>query len=341
MSERGILSKFWVFTLNNPGSNDVPKTWDGVEWATWQREKGESGTEHLQGYVIMDRRVRLPAMKKLSQTAHWEPRRGTHDQAKAYASKEDTRVAGPWVEPEGAEPNVGQGKRNDLLELKRKLDQGAKEAEIAEELFPVWVKYYKVCSRYRMLKGVQRTWATETLVLWGPPGSGKSSKALELGGPEAYWLPKPAGQSAWFDGYEGQEVVVIDEFYGWIARDLMCRLCDRYPLNVETKGGVQPFLAKKIIITSNEHPVNWWKKIGLGAMARRLSAPMGRIEFVPMPEVAAPALLSGSPPLAVSQQGTPLQEGDGYIDADVMIGDMVPEPGIVEIQPGIWQWVDN
>ena len=63
-----------------------------------------------------------------------------------------------------------------------------------------------------------------TQVIWGAPGIGKTSKARDLAGPEAFWLSRPAGQTAWWDGYVGQEVVVIDEFYGWLSLDFMCRL---------------------------------------------------------------------------------------------------------------------
>jgi len=175
----------------------------------------------------------------------------------------------------------GQGKRNDLLLLKRKIDSGESELAIAdsEETFPVWAKYFKVVARYRMLKSMnERKWHTFCHVFWGPPGAGKSRRALEEAGPGAYWLPRPEGQNTvWWDGYEGQEVVVIDEFYGWIMRDKMQRLCDRYPLLVQTKGGTTPFLAKKIIITSNEHPSTWWPKVGLGAMQRRLEGECGRV----------------------------------------------------------------
>jgi len=293
---RGRQSKFWVFTLNNPESDEVPKEFLDTQYCVWQRE--EVGTPHLQGYVIFNTQKRLAWIKShCHPMAHWEPRAGTHDQAKQYCTKEDSRKAGPWET--GEEPVAEQGKRNDLLSLKRRMDEGATEAAIckSDDTFAVWAKYGKCISRYKALSGQQRTWPTTTVVYYGPPGTGKSSRALAEGGPDAFWLSKPAGQTAWWDGYYGQEVVVIDEFYGWIARDLMCRLCDRYPTQVETKGGSQPFLAKKIIITSNEHPRTWWSKIGLGPMERRLTGALGTVIYMaepahgPFPPIIDPALL--------------------------------------------------
>lgn len=279
MTQKGQpRSKYWIFTINNPADNMLPGTWPALEYCIWQREKGEAGTEHLQGYVCFTGVKRMTWLKsKCEARAHWEMRRGTHEQARDYAKKDDTRVAGPWSV--GQEPEIEQGKRNDLISLKRRLDEGATERELAEseDTFGAWAKYNKIIPKYRMLVGKQRSWPTETIVYWGEPGIGKSSRAFHEGGADAFWLSKPAGNTAWWDGYIGQETVVIDEFYGWISRDLMCRICDRYPLNVETKGGSQPFLAKKIIITSNSHPTEWWPKVGLGPMLRRLTAPLGHV----------------------------------------------------------------
>lgn len=291
MSQRASYSFYWVFTLNNPGPSHLQDVqgWPDIKYCVYQVEQGEQGTEHLQGYAIFANKKRLAWLKAhCNAEAHWELRRGSHEQAKAYSTKESTRKSGPYevgVEPEGM---GGQGKRNDLLALKRALDDGQSEKEIAEsdELFAVWAKYGKVIPRYKQLKAEhQRNWQTEVVVLWGPPGSGKSSRAHAEAGPGAFWLSKPSAPGAplYWDGYDGQEHVVIDEFYGWVSRDLMQRLVDRYPLLVQQRGSAAPFVARKIWITSNTPPEQWWPKVGLGAMQRRFAPPIGVVEFVDFP----------------------------------------------------------
>jgi len=290
-------SKYWVFTINNPVDDQAPAKWADIEYAIWQKEKGANGTEHLQGYCVFMQKKRLSWLKKnATPGAHWEGRLGTHEQAKEYSRKQDTRIAGPW-ETGQEDPKLGsQGKRNDLMALKRKLDSGKTEAEIAqdEESFPTWAKFHKIIPRYRILTGKQRDWPVFTQVIWGAPGLGKTRKARDLAGCDAFWLSRPAGQTVWFDGYIGQETIVIDEFYGWISFDLLCRLLDRYPLNVETKGGSTPMTARKVIITSNVAPLAWYPNISqerIGALWRRLEMPLGTVEHMLIPYVppVAPA----------------------------------------------------
>jgi len=295
MSSTVAQSQYWMCTINNPTSDDIPACWEGVTYAVWQAEKGAEGTEHLQVYVIFDKKKRMTALKKINARAHWDPRYGTHQQAKEYCTKEDTRMRGPWEV--GEEPaDKEQGKRNDLLSLKRKLDEGKTESEIASdpETFPVWARYHKVVARYRMLTGKQRDWPTFTQVIWGRPGLGKTRLARDMAGPAAYWLPRPAGQTAWFDGYIGQDIIVIDEFYGWLSLDLLCRVLDRYPMQVETKGGAFPLTVKKVIITSNVPPAQWYKlpPERTAALFRRLEMPLGTIQHMLVPYTgpdAAPA----------------------------------------------------
>lgn len=234
----------------------------------------DTGRPHLQGYAIFHKKMRyVQAARLLPGNGHCENRKGTHEEMLEYVTKDSTRKEGGQRIVAGVEPRPGT--RSDLVSIKARLDQGAKEAEIADEFFGQWVRYHKAFVRYRGIKLPNRNFPTFTQVYWGPPGTGKTRAAFDEAGPDAYWLPKPNGSRVFWDGYEGEEHVVIDEFFGWMPRDLMCRICDRYPFRVETKGGSVPFVAKKIWITSNSPPCEWWTRIGLGPMVRRLTQPLG------------------------------------------------------------------
>lgn len=298
-------SKNWVFTLNNPTAEEETgiRTWvpsAQAKYIVYQHEVGENGTPHIQGYVQLINKKRLNGMKGLQPRAHWEKRRGTHEEAEAYCTKADSRAQADAEPYRDGVPTRGAGQRNDLLALKEAVDGGASEVQLWDEHFGTMVRHDRAIKRYTVIKRQNaRTWHTNTTVYWGPSGTGKSRRALHDGGTDAFWLPKPTGQTLWFDGYDGHKTVVIDEFYGWIARDQLQRMCDRYPLLVQTKGGTVPFVAEKIIITSNQHPRDWWR-IGLGAMERRLAGDLGEIvemndNWIPPEDIAAAAEAAGNP----------------------------------------------
>ena len=104
----------WVFTLNNPvlPEDDPSNFLSTAMYCVWQLEKGESGTIHIQGYCIFRTLKSLSSLRTLQSRAHWEIRRGTHAEAKAYCTKEDSRhlvdgsaVAGEFgYEPRGSGP---------------------------------------------------------------------------------------------------------------------------------------------------------------------------------------------------------------------------------------------
>lgn len=272
-----MSTRAWIFTLNNPGLGFDPHQ-PGVQFAAYQTEIApNTGTEHIQGYVYLEAKQRMSWLKNnISDRAHWEPRKGTHEQALAYSTKEDTRK--PGTEPTLVGNPPSQGKRNDLIALQEDLDSpDITLSEVATNHFSNFIRYHKGIEKYRALKASKRSWLTYTTVYYGDSGTGKSYRAAFEAGPDAYYLPAPNSSSGavWWDGYTGQENVVIDEFYGWIAHSFMLRICDRLPLTVQTKGGNVPFLAKRLWITSNKHPLEWWPRTGLGAMERRLSGDMG------------------------------------------------------------------
>lgn len=265
----------WVFTLNNPRfPEEEPRAWlTDCQYCIWQLERGENGTEHIQGYCIFTNKQSLAAMKRRNGRAHWERRRGNHAEAKAYCSKEESRVRSG--EEWGDEPR-GQGHRSDLDQVREKISSGVSAKDIADEHFGSWCRYHKAFELYRSLLIPDRDFHTQAIVYWGEPGVGKTRLVGDtVDSSDVYWLAKPNGQRCFWDGYIGQKDVVIDEFFGWLPRDFVCRMLDRRPFRVETKGGSVNFAARRVFITSNSSPNSWWPQVGLGPVRRRLLEPLG------------------------------------------------------------------
>lgn len=259
-----MQSTNWIFTLNNPTSDDLPRAWPDVRYCIYQVEVGDSGTRHLQGYVIINKKKTLGGMKRLDRNAHWEMRKGTHEQAKAYCSKETTRLAGPYEIGRDLE----QGRRMDLEGCARAIAEGATPQAVAEQSPAVYTRYSRGLTALALILAKPRKFKTKVTVIYGETGTGKSKWALE-NYPDAYWKPSC---SKWWDGYSDQETVVMDEFYGWLPYCEMLRLLDRYPTMVETKGGHANFVPKNIIILSNKAPEDWYEpsKCPYPALERRI-----------------------------------------------------------------------
>jgi hypothetical protein len=235
-----------------------------LRYVVWQFERSPiTGREHVQAYVETNVTVGLKGLKALigSDHVHVENRRGSKMQAVGYCKKEESRIDGPWEFGEKAQ----QGARNDLKKLQEDLDRGAPMLEISQNHFGLFLKHYKGIEAYRRLRLPQRNWVTELYIYWGTTGTGKSHTADRTArdGERIYRLRRPNQHrgTLWWDGYEGQEVVVIDEFSGWVPWDILLLMADRYPLTVDVKGGSVPFVARRIYITSNVHPRMWYPLI--------------------------------------------------------------------------------
>lgn len=167
MSSRGSKASGWCFTLNNPECNELPAYPASVSYAVWQREQGECGTPHLQGYVEFKSRQELSALRKWFQ-AHWSVRKGTNVQARDYCMKEDSRVEGPWEFGEFKPVSVGQ--RSDLDRVAEMIKEDGVSAAI--DAFPAeYIKFSKgFCALARHYKKrprdvdfVPRTWQKAVL----------------------------------------------------------------------------------------------------------------------------------------------------------------------------------
>jgi len=137
-----MQSRNWMFTINNPTQDDEPRNWAGVKYLVFQLERAPTtGTLHFQGYVIWERKKRKGGCIAINSRASWEPRYGSHDKAREYCMKLETRVSGPWEKGDPPAP----GKRNDLEALRQALVDGHNERHIAldEDLFGVYLRHFR------------------------------------------------------------------------------------------------------------------------------------------------------------------------------------------------------
>lgn len=175
--------------------------------------------------------------------------------------------------------------RTDIEGAVSMLRAGKRLAEILDEHPVVFVKYHRGLQMAASLLTASRdpNIAPTIQIYWGLSGTGKTRKAVSEN-PSAYILTKPNGNNTiWFDGYDGQDTVILDEFYGWIQYDLLLRMLDRYPLRVQTKGGTVEFAATKFVITSNKPWREWYPNITCHAALERRITEFGHVtHFVEM-----------------------------------------------------------
>jgi len=85
----------------------------------------------------------------------------------------------------------------------------------------------------------------------------------------------------WWDGYEQQEAIIIDDFDGkWPYRDLL-RLLDRYPYQGQFKGGYFKVNSPYIYITCEFAPSYFWQGNEYAQVFRRLK----EVKYVPPPGI--------------------------------------------------------
>lgn len=254
--------KNWCFTWNNPdlsGESLLELLTSKSSYCVFQKEQGDEGTIHYQGFVQFTSKQRLSSLKKILVSAHWERCKGSAEENREYCTKLSSRVDGPW----SSGRITVKGQRRDIEEFRDAVLEGSSDFSLVMS-FPSQVAHFpKFIEFVRSSQSVRRTEKPNIKCYYGPSGSGKTRRVMESSGfDRTYVVSRPdSGRPLWWDGYDPRvhSTVVIDDFYGWLPWSFVLQLIDRYPFQVERKGGKINFNSATIIFTSNQHPEKWYK----------------------------------------------------------------------------------
>lgn len=254
-------ARYWLLTI--PHAHFTPFKPDAVAYIKGQLELGELGFLHWQVLVHFPRKLRLRGVKSIfGEQCHAEPTRS--EAADDYVWKEDTRVDGTQFEL--GTRAVRRGNSHDWEQVRDSAKRGALDDIPGDIYVRMYGNLKRIATDHMRPAPIERT----IKVFWGRTGSGKSRRAWEEAGMDAY--PKDPRTKFW-DGYRDQPHVVMDEFRGDIDISHVLRWFDRYPVIVEIKGASVVLKATNIWITSNIPPSSWYPQLDemtMDALLRRL-----------------------------------------------------------------------
>lgn len=203
--------KYWLITDYNTTTNYDTMTspfWTSkrVVYSKGQLELCPTTERlHWQFTVCFDKKVRPSTVKTLlGEQCHNELTNS--EETLNYVWKDETSQGRRW---EWGSLPFNRNRRADWEEVWSLAKQGKFEDIPANIRVNSYNSLKKIAMDNMKPEGIEK----DVKVYWGPTGVGKSRKAWDEAGWDAY--PKAPTTKFW-DGYQGQENVVMDEFFGQI-----------------------------------------------------------------------------------------------------------------------------
>lgn len=214
------------------------------------KEVSDTGTPHLQGYVVFEKQKSLLAVSKLLPRSHLEAAKGTTAENVKYCSKSGD-VVERGVRPRSPK-EVGDSNKDKWHDVIKSAENGT-----VKELYPLeFVRYNGTLTRmYKPELNILETYSGIWYV--GEPGTGKSRAAHE-NFPGAY----KKMVNKWWDGYEDEKIVLLDDFSlnHHVLGYYLKIWTDHYPFRAESKGSSKMIRPETIVVTSNYYPEDIWRE---------------------------------------------------------------------------------
>ncbi|MBD5549148.1 MAG: replication protein [Lachnospiraceae bacterium] len=266
MPETEIKSRKWQITLNNPQPKGythekIKAELHALKSLKYYCMSDEIGnTHHTHIYVCFSSPVRFSTLKNRFPQAHLEKAYGSSNENKDYIYKD-----GKWVNDKKKEANLAdtheewgtlpeerQGARNDYAELYELIQEGKSNFAIIDEK-PDFINQLERIDRVRQIvqeeafKEIFRNLSVS--YFYGETGSGKTRSIMENFGYSNVY--RVTNYKHPFDQYQGQDVIVFEEFQSSLPINQMLIYLDGYPIALPCRYADKIACYTKVYILSN------------------------------------------------------------------------------------------
>lgn len=265
----------WMITIRRVLPDGSERTTDDVvtalqevfDAAIGQPEIGEGGYQHYQVFA-QGRRQRFSTLKKKLKAvglddAHMEPRKGSVSEAVGYCSKTKTRDGDGFefgTIDRHEKEDSHQGERTDLARLKARAEAGetvnqillSEDGALAARYLG-WLRATCEAAQAKRYRTAVRD-GLEVNYLHGETGTGKTTYVYEHEGIGATYTVTDYGHP--FDNYEGEPVLLLDEFTGQLAMPVALKVLDKWPVQLSARYANKWAAYSRVWVVSNLPPAD-------------------------------------------------------------------------------------
>ena len=261
-------SRKFQLTINNPTHHGfthdrlraILSEFSGLLYWCMCDEVGEQGTPHTHVYVVFRNSVMFETLHKRFYGAHIEQANGSNKENRDYVRKEgkwqddakrETNLANTFEEYGELPPDRSrcESQAEQIMQMVR---DGKSNAEILAEIPTAYNKlaYIEQARQTLLQDQFKDTWRElHTTYLWGDTGAGKTRSVMDTYGYSKVY--QVTNYEHPFDGYNGQDIIIFEEFRSSLRIDDMLKYLDGYPLQLPCRYADKAACYTKVFIISN------------------------------------------------------------------------------------------
>lgn len=261
-------SRKFQLTINNPADHGytheqlraILSEFPGLLYWCMCDEVGEQGTPHTHVYMVSRNSIMFDSLHSKFYGAHVEQANGSNQENRDYVRKE-----GKWLEDAKHETNLADTfeewgelppdrtrRESQAEQIMQMVRDGRSNAEILAEIPTAFSKLHCIDQARQTLLQEQykEKWRQlDVTYLWGDTGAGKTRSVMDsYGFPNVYQVTNYEHP---FDSYQGQDIVIFEEFRSSLKIDDMLKYLDGYPVMLPCRYADKVACYTKVFIISN------------------------------------------------------------------------------------------